>query len=282
MLYSLAGRQAVVAGVSSEISVQAPSRTATILAKRIKDFFLAQRGTGRRIHAMKTAKSEEAEAHEREEASGAKSTSSAHSVTRLGLGCQKTGDGLRERVGVFDVAEVRAVKFDVAGAGDVLGEKMSVGRHGGGVVRPGDHKSGGANSAKLIAKIEVANRRAVREVAFWICGFQHFLNWGYRRRIFRAKGRREPALDGGGADGLHALLANGVDTCVPHFQRAEFGRGAGENQFVDALRSIGGEPHADSSAHGEAAKMEAVEFHDVGQSEDVFGELLDGIRAGRD
>lgn len=108
---------------------------------------------------------------------------------------------MREGVGVFDIAEVRGIEFDVAGAEDVFREKMCVGGRGGRVVRARDDKSGRADSAKLLAKVKVADRRAVRDVAFWVSGFQHFLNWRYCQGIFCPKGGSEPALDGSSLQG---------------------------------------------------------------------------------
>jgi hypothetical protein len=63
---------------------------------------------------------------------------------------------------------------------------------------------------------------------------------------------------------------------------ANFGGGACEDKFGEALGRVGGEPHASRSAHGKTAEMEAIELQGIGEGEDVFRQLLDGIRAFRD
>ena len=76
----------------------------------------------------------------------------------------------------------------------------------------------------------------------------------------RAESRSEPPFDGRGSDVFQSFSSNGVNPSVPHFGSADVGGGAGEDKFVQPLRSVGGEPHSDHPAHRQTAEVEAVKF----------------------
>jgi hypothetical protein len=198
------------------------------------------------------------------------------------LGTQESTDLLSEAIGVFDVGEVSTAELDIKGASNVLCKKLAVGGSGGWVVRAGDDESRVADFVELFAEVEIAHCGGASGVAFGVGGFEDPLNVGYGGVIPCSKRRSEPAPDGGRSDVLHSFLSNGGDASVPHFVSSNFGGGAAEDELIQPLRRIGGKPQADLAAHGESAEMETCELQEIGEGENVFGELLDGIGAGRD
>ena len=139
-----------------------------------------------------------------------------------------------------------------------------------------------ANGVQLFAKVEIADGGAAGAVAIGICFLELLLNGGDGGGIFRTESGRKPAFDYGGSDGFHAAGSNGFDAGTPDLGVADFCSGVAENQFVEPLWRVGAEPHSDHSAHGEAAKMNAVRCVKASsKAENVFRKLLDRIRAGR-
>jgi hypothetical protein len=63
---------------------------------------------------------------------------------------------------------MRGVEFDIARSADMVRQKTAVGRSGGGIVRSRDDKRRSEDFAELLAKIEIANSGAARDVAFGI------------------------------------------------------------------------------------------------------------------
>src|SRR5215831_4016757 len=180
-------------------------------------------------------------------------------VKRRSLGIQERADLSRKAITILDVTEVSAVELDITGAGDVVSQELAVGGSGGGVVCSGDDENGGANLGELVAEVEVAHSGAAGGVAVGVGGFESLASVCDGGSLFGAKGGSEPALDGSGGDVLHSFFANSGDASVPHFGGANFGGSAGKDEFVQPLRGVCGEPHADLAAHREAAEVEPFE-----------------------
>jgi len=87
---------------------------------------------------------------------------------------QKRGNFNVESVLIFDIGEVRGVKFNIARTWNLLCEKASVGGGRSRIVRSRNHKRRYANPAQLFAEIEIANGGATRRISLWVCFLEHF------------------------------------------------------------------------------------------------------------
>src|SRR5437867_4352009 len=134
----------------------------------------------------------------------------------------------------------------------------------------------------MFAKVEIPYCGTASGVAFRAGGFENSLDFRNDGRILCSKGGSKPALDSGGRDVLHTFFKNGSDARVPHFGSANFRGSAAKDELVQTLRGIRREPHTDLAAHGESAEVKAFELLGIGEGENIFGELLDGVWARRD
>ena len=88
--------------------------------------------------------------------------------SEVALRIQEAGDFFRKAIGIFHVREMRGVELDIARSGNMVRQKAPVGGSGGGIVRSRDDKRRSEDFAELLAKIEIANSGAARDVAFGV------------------------------------------------------------------------------------------------------------------
>ena len=124
-----------------------------------------------------------------------------------------------------------------------------------------------------------AERLAARGVALRRGGEQH------RLEPLAQAGRgvgRDPALEHGGGDRRHAVGAHGRRALVPRLGLAELHRRAAQRHPLEPLGRLQRRVHGHGAAEREPDQARALDAEIVEQREQVAGQLVDRVRAGRD
>src|SRR6266550_3232508 len=164
-----------------------------------------------------------------------------------------------EPVLIFDIGKMRGVEFSIPRTRNLMSEKAPVRGRSSRIVRTGDHQRRYVNVSHLFAEIEIANSGATRHVTVGVCFLKHFQRTRYRGWRLLAESGREPSFDHGRSDRLHAVFSNRIDTAIPNLGGSNLGGRVTEHHLIQAFGRVDGQPHGNHSAHGQTAKMHAVQ-----------------------
>jgi len=92
---------------------------------------------------------------------------------------------------------------------------------------------------------------------------------------------RQPALEGRVRDGLRAARAHRGGTFGPRPRVRVVRRGAEQNEAVDAMRLSPGYPRNHHGAERQPDQVGPLNLVGVEKRDDVPGQVVDGVRAGR-
>src|SRR5918995_333137 len=156
---------------------------------------------------------------------------------------------VREVGGAGDHLEARA--------GDGVADELAVLWRGRRIIGCGDDEGRGPDLPEPVSEVHVPDRRAAPGVAFGVRPAQHRCRLLYGLGVRGEELRGEPAYDDAVYQCVHTLFPCDPDALVPELSWAEQGRGAAEDEALDALHP-----------------------QPVEQRQGITPEVLDGVQAG--
>lgn len=171
-------------------------------------------------------------------------------------------------------------QLDQLRGGDLRGNGLGFGRRGDGVEGADDDQRGDVDGGDCRAEVGVSDGGAAGSIALDGGVLELSAGAGDDFRVGLMEVGGEPAVERAGNDRGEAFAADELDASVPNVGCAEFGGGAGEDEFVEALGRVDAEPLTDGAAHGESAEVGLGEAESVEKREDVCAELGDVDGAG--
>src|ERR1700687_5001095 len=181
------------------------------------------------------------------------------------LFCKKSQNFTGKALRIFQDRNVGSIQFEVTSAGNLMGEKATLGGRSGGIVSGGNYQHRKANFGDGISRVEISDGAATADVAIRIERLHGANDSGDQVRRIILKVRSKPAWRCGAGNFFHAVGSNRFDSCVPCFGGSDFSSGAAQDEFPQTAWRFKSECHSDHSAHGKTAQVKAIDAQRIDQ-----------------